>query len=195
MENNGFGTQDILTGRELGLGGFGGYSYGQFASPASNAVRINRNAQLAEANERCTKETVNAGLDRISAQNFEGRFNAALNTLRDGQFQAELRNGDRLRDLDKSITDARFESKDCCCETQKEILRLDANNNLKFADLSKQQAVDNGLVTARLSAIEAKIDANKEIGELRAQLQTQQIFATCGCGCGGGVTPCPPPAG
>ena len=198
-----------------GRGNWGGYNYGGCSAPyadlASNAVRINRNEGVTRDAQKCTQDTLTANLARISDQAEEGRRSAQftalvdsgtnaefrtldrLRDIRDGQFQAELRTNDRLRDLERITIDGQRDSDKAFCETQKEILRSDASNSLKFADASKQAAIDHGATTARLAAIEAKIDANKEISELRAQLQTQQIFATCGCGCGGGVKPCPTP--
>lgn len=164
MENS-FGTQDIITGRGLGIAGFGyGYGHGAFAGPASNAVRINRNSEIAKL-----------GLDRISDQNEETRRVLSFDRLNDRMVDAEFRQTDRLRDIQTQLSD-------CCCETQKEILKLEASNNLKFAELSAGQ-----------STIIAKLDANKEIAELNAELQALKTQVACGCvtGCS---TPCPPSA-
>ena len=197
MAENGFSSSDaVLWGAMNNMGrgyggyggawgsGYGGYGggYAPFAGPGSNAVRINRNNDLTREMNRATQFT----LDQAEESR---RFTDITNNM----FRSELRNGDRIRDIEREMNANARAAADCCCETQKEILKLNANNNLKFSELSKQQAVDNGATQAKLAAIEAKIDANKEIFELRAQLQTQQIFATCGCGCGGGVRPCPPP--
>lgn len=131
--------------------------------------------------------------NRRESQTAELRIADKFTAARDQSVNFEFRQIDRLRDIEReNAANARIAA-DRCCETQKEILKLEASNNLQFAGVSKQAAIDHGATTARLAAIEAKIDANKEISELRAQLQTQQIFATCGCGCGGGVKPCPTP--
>lgn len=129
--------------------------------------------------------------NRRESQTSELRIADKFTAERDQLVNFEMRQIDRLRDIDREMAANARVAANCCCETQKDILRLDASNSMKFADASKQAAVDHGATTARLAAIEAKIDANKEISELRAQLQTQSIFATCGCGCGGGVRPCP----
>lgn len=172
MDNGNFGTQDILTGRGLGLGGFGGYNYGgQFASPSSNAVRINRNAAVAEANDRCTKETLGAGLDRISAQNQEGRLNAAFESIRTGQFNAELRNGDRLRDIEREITQNARVAADCCC------------------DLKLQGCEDKAQILAAISASEGR-NIERSLNAANAELTALKTQVACGCvtGCS---TPCP----
>lgn len=193
--------------------GFGGYNFGgcsaPYADPASNAVRVNRNEGVTRDAHKCTQDTLTAHLARISDQAEEGRRSAQftalvdastncefrnldrLRDIRDGQFQGELRTNDRLRDLERIMIDGHRDSDKFCCDLKIEILRSEASASLKFAEASKQAAIDHGATTSRLTAIETKIDANKEISELRAQLQTQQIFATCGCGCGGGVRPCP----
>ena len=186
--NSDVSADSILWARGAGFGGYNYGGQGSFAGLSSNAVRIN-------AGNRATAAGIENLLDQNQFSSTNKNITDCCNRALDQSTNGEFRNGDRLRDVEKLIVDAEKAAAICCCETQKEILRLDANNNLKFADLSKQQAVDHGVTTAKLATIEAKIDANKEIGELRAQLQTQQIFATCGCGCGGGVTPCPPTAG
>lgn len=230
---NGFGTADILTGRGLGIGGFGGYNYGgerPFADAGSNAARILSNRETTRDLHGCSTNQLGSAVDRISDQNMENRRYAQNTNIVDRMVNGEFRLGDkieenrresstselriadkfvavrdnltnlefrqidRLRDIEREMAANARAAADCCCQTQKDIIRLEANNNLQFAGVSKQAAVDHGATTARLAAIEAKIDSNKEISELRAQLQTQQIFATCGCGCGGGVKPCPTPA-
>jgi len=206
--NGGVGTDQAATlalladtaragrGWGYGHGGEGGYGCGSpFANVSTIQHGLRNNRQSIEDQADCTREVLGLGLDRLT-NCFESAERARqFNGVTDQLFRTELRNGDRLRDVERDIAANAKEAAKCCCETQKEIIRLEASNNLKFADLSKQQAVDTGAINAQLSAINAKIDANKEIGELRAQLQTQQIFATCGCGCGGGVKPCPPCGG
>lgn len=184
--DNGFSASDAVLTSAMSGGGFGGRGgqwgggYGSpFADAGSNAVRINRNSDVAREVGRSTQFQLD------NAQE-ERRNTNICNRISDMEFRL----ADRDRDITKDITDARFESKDCCCETQKEILRLDSDNKLQFASLSKQQAIDNGAVQARLAAIDAKIDANKEIGELNAKLTALQTQVACGCvtGCS---TPCP----
>ena len=170
MDNGTFGTQDILTGRGLGLGGFGGYNYGQFAGPSSNAVRINRNLEVGEANDRCTKQVLGAGLDRISAQNFEGRFNAAVTSIRDGQFQSELRNGDRLRDIEREIAQNARVAAECCCE------------------LKLENCKNTAMLSAEIKAVEGR-NIERSLNAANAELIALRTQVACGCvtGCS---TPC-----
>lgn len=161
--------------------GFGyGYGSGPFASPTSNAVRINRNKDLATA-----------GIDRVAltldnAQE-ERRHTNLCNRISDMEFRL----ADRDRDITKDITDARFEAKDCCCETQKEILNLRADTNLRFAEVARQACEDKSQIIAEIKAVETRT-LERELNRAERREQTQTILSTCGCGCGGGVRPCPP---
>jgi|GEM_PF-3020645 len=190
--DNGFSTSDAVLTAAMSGGGFGGRGGGQwgggyygspFADMGSNAVRINRNNEVTKAETRCLEAGLGANLDRISDQNSETRNILRFDSIKDGQFQAELRNGDRLRDIEREIANNARVADKCCCDAK--ILTIE-----KFAELSKQQAVDNGSVQARLSAIDAKLDANKEIGEKNAMITALETRIACGCvtGCS---TPCP----
>jgi hypothetical protein len=181
-------------------GGFGeglGYGYGAFAGPTANAVRINRNADLNREQVRNTQFLLDQAEESRQFSNICQRMG-----------DQEVRQSDRLRDLEREINQNARVAADCCCdiqkeilktqalndkcccETQKEILRLDSANALRFAELSKQQAVDNGTTQARLSAIDAKLDANQKYNELFAENQSLKTQVACGCvtGC---ATPCP----
>ena len=186
--DNGFGTADILTGRGLGLGGFGGYNYGgQFADASSNAVRINRNEGVVRDAQKCTTDTLTANLARISDQAEEGRRNASFTSLTDGivngefrtaaqlagitagMFQAELRNGDRLRDIEREInTNARAADKCCCdlklqaCEDKAQLLAAIAASN------ATTLAVEGRAIERALN------NSNAELISLRTQI-------ACGC--------------
>lgn len=174
MENGSLNTTGYVANAMYdNIRGFGygyGSGYGSFASPSANAVRINRNDDLNRERYRSTQFV----LDQAE----ESRRFAEL---KDGQFRAELRTCDKLTGLGKDITDARFEAKDCCCETQKEILQLKADNNVQFGELKAGQ-----------SALSAKMDSYKEISELVAENNALKTQIACGCvtGCS---TPCPSP--
>lgn len=162
----------------------GGYNQaGNFANAGSNAVRINRNNDITKAEARCLEASLGANLDRVSDQNLETRSILRFDSIKDGQFQSELRNGDRIAAITAEMNaNARVADK-CCCDAK--ILTIE-----KFAELSKQQAVDNGAVQAKLAAIDAKLDANKEIAEKNAMITALETRIACGCvtGCS---TPCP----
>lgn len=171
--NSGFSSSDaVLWGamNNMGRGGGGGawgagYGYGApFAGPASNAVRINRNADMTRLS-----------LDRISDQNEENRriladqnttgllFNN-FNRVCDRITDMEVRTNDRFRDQDREMAAIARENAKCCCELKEEI-----------------KAVETRTIT-------------RDLDRAERELQTQKILTTCGCGCGGGVRPCPPVA-
>ena len=187
---NGFGTSDILTGRGLGLGGFGGYNYGApYADLASNAVRINRNEGVTRDAQKCTTDTLTANLARISDQAEEGRRSAQftalvdsgtnaefrtldrLRDIRDGQFQGELRTNDRLRDLerimidgqrdaDKCCCDLKIEMLKCCCETQKLVSAEGTATRELINQNTIRAAIDQNNINATIGAINANANAN-----------------------------------
>lgn len=168
-----------------GWGGEGGAGYGMFASPGANAVRINRNndrlgftydalSQQAEESRRIAQnqnltDTVNGGFQRICE-----RLNTDATATRDLIFQQELRNGDRLRDLQSEMNENARVAAQCCC------------------DLKLQQCEDKSELLARMEAI-SKEGILRDLNRAERELQTQTILSSCGCGCGGGVRPCPPP--
>jgi len=111
MENN-FGVNDIITGRGLGVGGFGygvgSYpGYGQFASPSANAVRLEKNADITNEQNKCNLLM----LDQAE----ESRRFCDLNS---NIFQSELRTNDRLRDIEREISANARAAAECCCETK-----------------------------------------------------------------------------
>jgi len=169
---NGFGTTDILTGRGLGLAGFGGYNYGgQYADVSSNAVRINRNEGVTRDAASCVTGVLGASLDRISAQNFEGRFNAAITSLRDGQFQGELRLSDSLAAIRldaahqaaaaaQCCCELKIEMLKCCCETQKLVSAEGTATRELINQNTIRAAVDQNNINATVGAINANANAN-----------------------------------
>jgi len=193
MTDSGFSTNDaVLWGamNNMGRGGYGGTwgggGYGghaPFASPGSNAVRVNRNAEIAKL-----------GIDRISDQNEETRRNLGearvmdnitgghnricenLNNQaianRDLIFQQELRTSDRMAAITAQMNDFRAEAAKCCCDTKLEICNVKAE------------------LAAEIKAVESR-GIERDLNRAERELQTQKILTTCGCGCGGGVRPCP----
>lgn len=158
-------------GYGVGFGGYGG-GYGTFASPASNAVRINRTDQNVENQADCTRMAMGLGLDRISDQNQENRRIAQFDSIKEGQFQAELRNGDGLRDVERLIIDGQKEAAKCCCDAKLEACK-NTNEILKAIADNKAEmlAVESRNIERALNA------ANAELTALKTQI-------ACGC--------CPP---
>jgi hypothetical protein len=198
---NGFGTADILTGRGLGLGGFGGYNYGgQFADFGSNAVRLNRNEGVTRDAAKCTQDTLVANLARVSDQAEEGRRTAQntailtaitnsefrtsdrLNGITDGMFQAELRNGDRLRDIERQAAAQAAINAQCCCDLKLQACE-DKAQILSAIGVNKE---------TMLSLDAGRIRDNN--ATLQARINQLEIFREGGFGCGGGVRVCPTPA-
>jgi len=173
---NGFSTADaVLTSAMSGGFGNGAANWGNrgcaapFADPASNAVRINRNADVSAANDSCTRSVLGLGLDRLSDQAEESRRSAQFTSIRDGQFQAELRNGDRLRDIEREIAaNAKIAAQCCCdlklqsCEDKAEILAAIADSK------ATALAVESRGIERSLNA------ANAELTALKTQI-------ACGC--------------
>jgi hypothetical protein len=169
-----------------GWGGEGGYGgYGMFASPGANAVRMNRNndrigftydalSQQAEEGRRIAQNqnltnAVTDGFSRICE-----RINNESSSIRDIVFQQELRNGDRLRDLQKEMNDNARVAAQCCC------------------DLKLQACEDKAQIIAEIKAVETRT-VERDLNRAERRLETQTILTQCGCGCQGGVRPCPPP--
>lgn len=161
MENNGFGTADILTGRGLGLGGFGygGYGQGSYGTLSSLA---HADGTAIAAKIDCNATSSAAALDRVSDQNEENRRilqSDRLNDKIDGNaLESAILNGQRdvamVDRLNKVSSDAAL----CCCETQKLIL---SENN----------------ATRELMAAQALKTAEREIDVLRGDSNTQKIIA------------------
>lgn len=159
-----------------GEGGYGG-GFGPWASPSSNAVRIQ------EGNR-----AVAAGMENLLDQNQFASTNSNIteccNRTTDIQVNGEFRTSDRLRDVERQIVNARFESKDCCCETQKEIIQTKAAlqlENCKNTALLEAKIAAEGTATRELINGNALAAANARV----TQLETiQAITQACGC-CGG----------
>ena len=114
MNGDTIDTSSLLLARGVGgYGGFGGYGYGYgpgtgaFASPSSNAVRINAH-----------REATAAGFENLLDQNQFAATNRAISEScsrnQDSIVNSEFRNGDRLRDLERLIVDGQKEAAQCC---------------------------------------------------------------------------------
>lgn len=151
-----FGTQDIITGRGLGIGGFGyGQGYGPFASPGMNAVRLDRNSQMTENQADCTREVLSTDIAGVR-QSFE-------NLTRDNQFSAitksvndsEFRNIDRFSNIERELNANARAAAECCCDTKLLIkdttidnLRAEAATNNKNEILNAMAGQTNALSCA-----------------------------------------------
>lgn len=165
-----FGTQDIIDYRGLGLGYNRGGSL--YSGNSMLAAGAHADGTAVKTAVDCHASSMNSALDRISAQNFEGRFNQAITSLRDGQFQLEIRTNDQARATDRTLNDMRLEQCRCCEESK--LLNCQTESRLA----QRMEAIETGRV-------------RDENAKLQARVNQLEIFRECGCGCGGGVTPCP----
>jgi len=193
-------------------GGWGGGGFGPWASPSANAVRLNRNAQQIENQADCTRDMIQAG-NIGTLQAFENATrDRQFTDLRDGQFRAELRTADKLdaqqinalrdnADIRQQLADcccdnkvlnleAQLRNQECCCETQKQILALEAGNNLKFAAVERQACEDKSQILAEIKAVESR-NIERQLNAANAELTALKTQVACGCttGC---CRPCHP---
>lgn len=167
-----------------GGGAWGGYGggYGPFASPGANAVRLNRNAQFIENQADCTREVLGRAIDSNS-NSFENltrqnqfdrlcdRISEGAMDNRDQIFRQELRNGDRLRDIEREMNANARIAADCCCD-----LKLQAAND-KSEIMARMEALSKEGITRDLDR------AEREIIALRGEIAR----------CKPCPQPCPPP--
>ena len=179
-ENNGGNSMDYgqtnlndiigLRGVGVGLGygyGAGSYpGYGQFASPSSNAVRLDRNAQYIENQADCTREVLSADIAGVR-QSFENlardnQFAAITKAVSDGHCQinnninnSEFRNIDRISNIEREMAANARAAAECCCDTKLLIkdttidnLRAEAATANKDSILSAMNSQTNALSCA-----------------------------------------------
>ena len=131
--------------------GYGG-GYAPFAGPGSNAVRINRNAELTKLS-----------LDRVSDQNEETRRNLGEARIFDTVVTGDNRicdsiaaqnnaMGQNMLQLTRELAAVRAEAAECCCETKLLIkdttidnLRAEAATNNKNEILNAMAGQTNAL--------------------------------------------------
>lgn len=170
--DNDFGTNDIITGRGLGIGGFGygtGMTYGNSVLAADAHANGTGVAKMVE----CNAISNAASLDRISAQNEETRRILQGDELKkivtDGQLQDAILGGQDKVALCDRFNALSKENAACCCETQKLVI----SENSKTRELINAQALKT---------------AEREIDVLRGQANTQEIINALCCGCPSGRT-------
>lgn len=174
LSANDIALGSLLSGRNYGYGGAWGNGYpghGTYAGPSANAVRLDRNAEISKESDDCTRLTLGAGLDRISAQaeeaRREGQFLATVNATTN----AEFRTMDRLRDIEKQLVDNAKDAAKCCCD-----LKIQACED-KAQILAAIAAQGTETVTRELNQANARI----------TQLETiSSIVQACGCCNGNG---------
>jgi len=153
---NGFGTQDIITGRGLGVGGFG-YGYGMDMTCGNSGLAADAHANGTGLNARveCNGRSQAAQLDRLSSQNEETRRLLQMDDIKSNMFAFQLSNSRDLADM--AAVNAQ-----CCCDTK--ILVIEENSKTRE------------LINAR-----ALNDTQRDLDRALQSGQTQTIIAACGC--------------
>lgn len=153
----------VSTGADLAyLNGYGRYSFGQgaFASPGSNAVRLDRNAQETENQADCTRMVFQQGLDTVVSQ-FESAERARQFTgVTDGQFRMELRSSDQVRELCKNINDNARESDRQYSDLKAAVAKLESGQDLLSVKVDHNTALAQK--NAEIIALEAKLDIREQ---------------------------------
>jgi len=182
---DGFSTSDAVLTSAMS-GGFNGNRGGAwgnsgcgapFADPGSNAVRINRNMAVSEANDRCIKEVTDANMDRLSDQAEEGRRTAASTATNKNIVDSEFRNIDRITSLSNRVIDGQKDAAKTAADAALAACKCCADNALAMAQMEARltkQADDNfAKITEReLNAANARV----------TQLTTiDAITSRCGC--------------
>lgn len=178
---------EIAVGSLLSRNGNGAWSngeyggYGPFASPSSNAVRIDRNADVASERSQGTRAILEhdftAVRDQFNTVNRAGEFNRVLAEMHDmnvhasdQRFQSELRTNDRLRDLQAEMNENARKAADCCCELRAQVVE-NKSDLLAAIAASESRGIER-----QLNAANAKI----------TQLETVNALSKCFC-----PPPCP----
>lgn len=144
------------------VGGRGGLCYG------NDVLAANAHADGTAVKEAvdCNAKMCSAGLDRISDQAEESRRSAQFTSIRDGQFQAELRNSDRLQGIQQQLNDMALANCKCCEEAK----LLACQNKSEILAAIESNAKD--VITRELNAANARV----------TQLTTiDEITRRCGC--------------
>lgn len=170
MADNNFGTNDIITGRGLGIGGFGyGAGYGGGGMyPGNNVLAANAHADGTAVKTAidCGMKATAAGLDRTADQAEETRRVLAFDNINKNITDGEFRSSDRLTAVNKNITDSEFRSLDRQRDTDKTLAAMAAANALCCCDT--QKAIADAAKEAAKCCCEAQLAACKAHAEITA---------------------------
>lgn len=176
MENTRTNIDDFLTVR--GFGGYGagyGFGGGQGMYPGNSMLAAGAHADgtALKTAVDCNASSSAAALDRISAQNEETRRINSFDSIRDGMFQSELRNGDRLRDVERLMVDGQKEAAKCCCDLSKEV--AETKSALLLQSCEDKSEILAAIAGSESRAVERSLNAaNAELTALKTQI-------ACGC--------------
>jgi len=198
---SGTNLADIIALRGVGVGTPWGYGYGyggRIGGRYSNLSSLQHGIEctkdtVRDAND-CNRRIFGTALDGVNSSleglqrdnqftatntNVINGFNRVCEEIRendrrysDSVFQQELRNGDRLRDIERA-NDARFRSlEQCCC------------------DAKLQACEDKSELLAEIRASEAR-SVERQLNAAQAELTALKTQVACGCttGC---TRPCHP---
>jgi len=159
---NGFGVNDIVTGRGLGIGGFGyGGGYLQAGNSALAAGAHADGTGLGRTVE-CNGRSQAAQLDRLSDQNEETRRilqnDAVKKEIADFRIAEVTNNGQRDIFFAERFSDLAAANAKCCCDTQLLVV--------------KENSATRELINAR-----ALQDTQRDLDRCLQEKQTQTLIA------------------
>ena len=151
--NGDFGTDDIITGRGLGISGFGGYGYGTgaFSGPTANALRIEEGNRQSAAN-----------FENLLDQNQFAVTNDSIvrscNRVTDTTNNSEFRMADRLRDIEREMNANAREAASCCCDVKVQAAN-DKAEMLQAIAASETRAIerDRNTLQAELISLRSQV--------------------------------------
>lgn len=170
----------------IGVGGRGGLCYG------NDVLAANAHADGTAVKEGidCNAKMCAAGLDRISDQAEESRRSSQFTSITDNMFRAELRGGDRLRDVEREMNANARVAAQCCCDTQKAIAEAAKEAALCCCDAKLEACKNTNDIlkaiadqTAVTLAVESR-NIERSLNAANAELTALKTQIACGC--------CPP---
>lgn len=174
-ENSGVNPTDAATlalfsggyGGGIGVGGRGGLYYGN----ETLAAQSHADGTAVKEAIDCNDKRASDGLARISEQNRAQSCNDREARTTDRITNMELRNGDRLRDIERLVGQNAKDAAQCCCDAKLEACKGTAE--IKALIIAENSETRNQIRGDALSA------ANAELTALKTQI-------ACGCCNGGG---------
>lgn len=165
-------TDSLLLARGVGGVGFGYGGYGgDFANPSANAIRIEKNSDLAEGQSLCTREVLAKSMDNNARAFDQSTISDSFTRLCDKITNSEFRSSDRLRDIEREMNANAREAAKCCCEVKVQSCEDKSQILAAIADAKATSLATEG------RAVERALNATSaELVALRTQV-------ACGCNC------------
>lgn len=170
--NNDFGVGDILTGRGLGLGGFGyGGCNAGYGSPYANLATIQHGianvSQNVEDQADCTRQIVAAQVNSVDKSLTNLERNNSFQRICDDIQRLNNQRGQDMLYLQTQMSNMAAENAKCCCDT-KLLIKDTTIENLR----SEQQVSQTSSI---ISAIQC--------GNQALMTGLQQVIAACAPKC------------